>query len=142
MKKFILKIKHKSLYNNLNYNYILLFLLLLITNTTYSQLIVNTGMTPTQLVQNILVGSGVTVSNVTFSGATNSIGTFTTGANPTNLGITSGIILSTGNVTQAGGPVSNFASTVNSTGSDPQLAALVPGYTIYDAAVLQFNFIP
>ncbi len=108
----------------------------------YAQLIINTGMTPTQLVQNVLVGSGVTVSNVTYSGAANSIGYFTTGTIPTNLGLKSGVIMSTGNVTQAPGPVSNFASTTNSTGSDPQLATLIPGYTVYDASVLQFNFIP
>ncbi len=107
-----------------------------------AQLIVNTGMTPTQLVQNILVGSGVTVSNVTFSGASNSIGSFTTGTSPTNLGLTSGIIMSSGDVSYAPGPVSGFASTVNSTGSDPQLASLISSSSIYDAAVLQFNFIP
>ncbi|MBS1548056.1 MAG: hypothetical protein JSU02_11905, partial [Bacteroidetes bacterium] len=50
-----------------------------------AQVNVNTAMTPAQLVQNVLVGAGVTVSNITYSGGTTSIGSFTTG--PTNLGL-------------------------------------------------------
>jgi len=101
-------------------------------------------MTPTQLVQNVLVGSGVTVSNVVYNGYANAIGSFTTGASPTNLGISSGVILSSGDITMTaiGSPVTNFASNMNNTGSDPDLAALIPGYTVNDAAVLEFDFSP
>jgi len=101
-------------------------------------------MTPAQLVQNVLVGGGVTVSNVTYSGnIPNSIGKFTTGGNPTNLGMTSGIIMSTGNVLSAPGPnISASTGIDNGTGSDPDLAMLIPGYTINDAAVLSFTFTP
>ncbi len=103
----------------------------------------NTSMTPQQLVQNVLVGSGVTISNVQYSGhIPNSIGHFTTGSNPTNLGLTSGIILSTGDVLDAPGPnTSTGMTTVNNTGGDPDLAMLVTS-TLCDAAVLSFDFIP
>jgi len=124
----------------------ILFCFLLINyNSSFSQLIIdNTSMTPAQLVQNVLVGGGVTVSNVTYSGhIPNSIGKFSTGGNPTNLGLTEGIIMSTGKVTDALGPnTSGSTSFTNGTGSDPQLASLIPGYTVNDAAALSFTFVP
>jgi len=124
---------------------IILLFTLLFANNSFSQLIIdNTSMTPAQLVQNVLVGGGVTVSNVAYSGAIpNSIGKFSTGGNPTNLGMTSGIIMSTGNVMDAPGPNnSGSTGTDNYYGSDPDLAMLIPGYTVYDAAVLSFTFKP
>jgi gliding motility-associated-like protein len=127
--------------------FFLLFIVLLIPLSAFSQLTVSTGQTPNQLVQNVLVGSGVTVSNVTYSGAPGSIGYFT-GGNGTNLGIHSGIVMSTGVVDGSNGqpligsPASNFVSWSNGTGSDPNLQTLIPGYTINDASVLQFDFIP
>jgi len=118
---------------------------LLFVNNSFSQLIIdNTSMTPAQLVQSVLVGGGVTVSNVAYTGSIpNSIGKFSTGGTPTNLGMTSGIILSTGNVLLAPGPnLTGSAGVDNFTGSDPDLEALIPGFTIYDAAVLSFTFKP
>lgn len=122
----------------------ILILFIFFGKYSQAQLAVTTTMTPQQLVQNVLVGTGVTVSNITYSGVPNSIGRFTTGASPTNLGLASGIIISSGvvNGTPAiGSPGSDFASTNNLGGSDPQLAGLVTS-TIYDAAVLQFDFVP
>ena len=130
----------------------LIFILFLFCNHSKAQLIVTSGagVTPQQLVQNILVGTGVTVSNVKFNGSTgalvgNMMGSFTTGSSPTNLGLTSGLILASGGVSGAVGP-NGSASTTTVTGttniSDPQLQALIPGYTINDAAVLEFDFVP
>jgi len=113
----------------------------------YSQLTVTTGMTPTQYVQNVLVGTGVTVSNVTYQGIASSIGSFTTGVVPTNLGLTDGLILSSGVVDGSnsqpliGSAQANFVSWSTGSGSDPQLAAIATS-TVYDAAVLQFDFNP
>ena len=118
-----------------------------ITFNTHAQLVVNTGaMTPTQYVQNVLVGSGVTVSNVTFSGDANQIGEFNaTGTNPF-LGLTDGLVMATGNANVAVGP--------NNTGSDSQgggnfgngdsdLDILEGGVAgTNDAAILEFDFIP
>jgi len=111
---------------------------------SWAQLTVNTSQTATQLVQNVLVGPGVTVSNVTFSGASGSIGHFTTGASPTNLGIGAGIIMSSGVVNGSpaiGSAVYNFADTDHSTGSDPDLQNLTAD-DVEDAAVLAFDFVP
>ncbi len=57
-----------------------------------AQLLIDNTMTPEQLVQNILIGSGVTVSNITFTGNQgNAICAFTNG-NSTVLGLDEGVI--------------------------------------------------
>lgn len=112
-----------------------------------AQLNVNTSMTPAQLVQNVLVGGGVVVSNVTYNGAVmttpqDGSGSFTNG-NSTNLGLNAGLILSSGLATSIPGPASNFGSDQLGTGSDPDLLAITtPGNDINDKAVLEFDFIP
>ncbi len=119
--------------------------LIVLPQLLISQITVTTGTPANTLVQNVLVGQGVTVSNVTFSGHANAIGHFQTGANPTNLGISEGIIISSGLVNNASAPIgslpSNHASTGHNLGGDPLLTALA-GYTTYDAAILEFDFIP
>lgn len=120
---------------------ILLILLVAIFSSGYSQLVVNSSFTPTQLVQNTLIGYGVTVSNVTYTGASLAMGKFTNGGT-TNIGLLSGIVLTSGSATNCIGPnSSNSITTNNNGGSDPQLAALVSG-TVNDAAVLEFDFVP
>lgn len=112
-----------------------------------AQLNVNTALTPEELVQDILVGSGVSVSNVTFNGAVattpqDGSGSFTNG-NSTNLGLDAGLILSSGLATSVVGPATNFGSDQLNTGSDPDLLAITtPGNTILDKAVLEFDFVP
>lgn len=133
-----------------------IFIIILLTTlgiTAKAQLNVvsGAGTTPQSLVQNILVGTGVTVSNVKFNGSTAPLsgammGSFSTGATATNLGLTSGIILASGGVTGAIGP-NNSASTTTTSNvtpvvNDPQLQALVPNKTVNESAVLEFDFIP
>jgi hypothetical protein len=72
----------------------------LATLTGAAQLNVTTTMTPEELVQNVLVGAGVEVSNVTFNDFNVSqpmigTGAFTNGL-ATELGISDGIILCSG----------------------------------------------
>ena len=106
-----------------------------------AQMVISTNKTPAQLVQQVLVGSGVTITNVTYTGASVAIGEFSNGGT-TNLGLLSGIVLSTGKVTDVVGPNnSSGKSTNNNTGSDPQLASLITA-SINDAAVLEFDFVP
>jgi gliding motility-associated-like protein len=120
-----------------------LALFLLFPLLMQAQMLVSNTMTPAQFVQNVLVGPGVTISNVTYNGHINARGTFTTGAMATNIGFASGVILSSGSVFDAPGPNSSGStSTALNTGGDPQLAALIPSYTVLDATVLEFDFIP
>jgi gliding motility-associated-like protein len=122
---------------------LILFFILILTNG-YAQISVTTGLTPQKYVEDVLLSGGVTVSNITYTGSNNAIGRFQTGTNPTNLGLSSGIILSTGVVNGSpgiGAPGSSFASTNNNTSGYPLLTSLI-GNTTYDAAVLEFDFIP
>ncbi|MEI6124030.1 MAG: choice-of-anchor L domain-containing protein [Bacteroidota bacterium] len=107
------------------------------------------SMTPTQLVQQVLVGGGVSISNATFNGSGASIsstmiGRFqTAGTATTQLGFTGGIIIASGNANGAIGPNSSGSNgAMMATGSDPDLQLLLPSYTIYDKAVLEFDFVP
>lgn len=119
-----------------------------------AQLVVNATLTPEQLIQNVLLGGGVTASNITFNGApaTNlsvQAASFT-GPAGSNLELISGVILSTGwaasdpaNFTfGANGDVMDFASnSITGTYSDADLEDL-SGQEIDDAAVLEFDFVP
>ena len=150
--------------------FILLEMVLLFVYSSFGQInINNTLYTPTQLVNGVLIpsGSGVTVSNVTFSGVYNNsnryqVGYFTTATTTlAQMGFTSGIVLSSGNT-------SDIPLTL---GSNPQAAAqMSTGYTsctagevreggtcativndlnilagsvnYYNAAILEFDFVP
>lgn len=101
-----------------------------------------TSITPLQLAQ-MLAGPGVTVSNVTFTGANVAGGSFTGGL-ADGLGIASGVILSSGDIANAAGPnTDDGITTDNSTAGDADLNAIVGvGHTTFDAAVLEFDFVP
>jgi len=95
--------------------------------------------TPAYLV-NALLGGGVTVSNVVYTGSYVAAGTFAGGA--TSIGFDSGIILSTGNVANVTGPnTSSAVSTENGTPGDSILGSLA-GQQTFDAASLEFDFVP
>ena len=114
--------------------------------TTWSQLITNSTLSPQGLVQNVLLGSGVTVSNVTYNGSPGAIGQFT--ANNTNLGISQGIVMTTGTVqaTSSGpqGPnnQSNAGMDNNAPGSTLLTNQVLGGTQTFNAAILEFDFIP
>lgn len=121
----------------------LIIFIVIATSTvlTYGQLQVAQTLTPTQLVHQVLIGYGVTVSNVTYTGDIQAIGSFNNGGT-TNVGLYSGVIMTSGKATIAIGPNSSGGAGFNNTGgSDPQLASLVTT-AIHDAAVLEFDFVP
>lgn len=102
------------------------------------------SLTPNQLVQNVLVGQGVTVSNVTYTGSNNAIGRFN--ATNTNLGLDDGIILTTGTIASgpdgpAGPNNSPNAGIDNGTGGFGLLSNLINEQT-FNATILEFDFIP
>ena len=89
---------------------------------------------------NTLLGSGVSISNVNLVGSATQQGTFSGGA-AAGLGIGSGVILTSGDATLAEGPnTSDSAGAATGTGSDADLASLIPGFTIHDRNVLEFDF--
>ncbi len=98
----------------------------------------NTGLTPTDLVTSLL-GPGVAVSNVMFTGTNPAAGTFSGGTGI--IGFANGIILSSGDIAFVPGPnTQDDISANNALNGDPDLDALIPGYITYDACVLEFDF--
>jgi hypothetical protein len=89
-----------------------------------------------------LVGPGVQISNVTYTGALRAAGNFTSSSNI--LGFTSGIVLSTGSVRDVVGPnCSADISVDNGEPGDADLNTIVgEGNDTNDAAVLEFDFVP
>ena len=124
---------------------VVLILLFVIGIVTKAQLTVSTGvLTPTQYVQNVLIGGGVTVTNVTFTGQSNQIGEFDATNTSPYIGINSGIIMASGDVNVAVGPNNQTGATLgggNLGVNDPDLDVLAATGT-NDAAVLEFDFIP
>ena len=130
---------------------ILLLLFIFFTNFIHAQLAVNnTSITPAQLVQSVLLGTGVTASNITFNGSAananlvrDQAGQFSNGST-TNIGIDGGIILGTGKVSFAPGP-SNSPTNTDPTSQpiegDNDLFIL-SGKTIRNKSVLEFDFVP
>lgn len=111
-----------------------------IASTGLSTTSLSSSLTPEQLVQNLL-GGGVTVQNVSFTGASTAAGTFTGGDGI--IGFNDGIILSSGNIANVVGPnTSNGITAVNNTSGDTDLNSLIPGYSTHDATILEFDFIP
>lgn len=131
----------------------LITILISIFNFAKAQMTTTTGMTPLQYVQNVLLGNGVTVSNVTYTGYAGAIGEFNI-AGSTNLGMSNGLVLTTGSVSLIdpvygfGGPDGPMGPN-NSTGSgvdnaepgDPYLTTIA-GTQTYNAAILEFDFTP
>lgn len=110
-----------------------------------AQLITNTGQSPQNLVQNVLIGPGVTVSNILYNGSPTAIGSFT--ANGTNLGINQGIVMTTGTVLPNGsgpqGPNNAPSSgTDNNMPGSGILSGIIGGTPTFNAAILEFDFIP
>lgn len=96
------------------------------------------------MVQNVLLGSGVTVSNINYNGLPIAIGSFT--ANINNFGLTEGVVMTTGTIHNTGdgphGPNNSGGSGIdNGAGPYGPLTNLVGNQT-YNAAVLEFDFVP
>jgi len=120
-------------------NIIITALLFLLVFPSKAQITVDNSMTPLDLVQNVLLGSGVQVMNVSFTGPNVARGTF---QGTSNLGMSDGIILATGDISVAVGPNNSDSQTTGpGSAGDNDLNNLI-GSTTYDAAVLEFDFIP
>lgn len=104
-----------------------------------SQIVISPA-TPAQMVAN-LTGPGITYSNVTFTGDPNVSAAVFTNGNTTNLGLTSGVVLTTGSANLIPGNDSGSEGLNNLGGALPELDAIA-GATTYDGVVLEFDFVP
>jgi hypothetical protein len=100
-----------------------------------------TGLNAVTLANTLVGGAGVSISNAQFKGALRAAGLFSGGT--TNVGIESGVILSSGNIAKVVGPnTSDSISQSNGCPGDSDLNTLIPGYQTQDATVLEFDFVP
>ncbi|MCC6838699.1 MAG: choice-of-anchor L domain-containing protein [Flavobacteriales bacterium] len=111
-----------------------------------AQLVVTGSVPPATVVQDVLLGPGVTASNITYTGNIAQLGTFV-GVN-CFLGLDSGMVMSSGAAFGAAGPNNTDGFTLPSGGydgpgdNDLWIASGSGFAQSYDAAVLQFDFVP
>ena len=138
-------------------NYFLIFLISF-TLTSYSQISVDLNSpydSPVYLIDNVLLGGGVTASNHNYQGDSVQIAFFD--ATNTSLGINTGIVMATGEVSVLDPSFTSTFPILPNTVTDPDLlnvANSVPPLlpsphtnsftvsSINDVAVLEFDFIP
>ncbi len=117
---------------------------------TYGQIIVTNTQTPTELVNDVLAGGGVTISNVTFNYSVPLAGAVQTmvgyfDATSTTFPITTGVIMATGNCMVAVGPNDAGGATDNTgVATDPNDLDLndISTAVVNDECILEFDFIP
>ena len=100
---------------------------------------------PVYLTEEVFIAGGCfDVSNAAVSGGFGAVGTFSNGEN--SIGISSGIILSTGSVLNASGPntQTNYTTNFNNNNADPDLEQIIdnPVIPLMDVAILEFDFTP
>lgn len=101
--------------------------------------LVVTDMADGQTLANTILGSGISISNVHYTGTATASGTFT-GGTASGLGFNSGVLLTTGDAKNAVGPNDTSSKTTqNYTAGDSDLDAIA-GYPTLDATSLSFDF--
>ena len=125
-----------------SFNALVLLLVLMLSPIANAQLITDNTLTPESALLDYLLGEGVEVSNISFSGDLNQIGSFD--ASATNISILNGIMLATGDIDLAIGPNDAGGASLgggNSGAGDADLTSLST-FNTNDAAILEFDFIP
>jgi gliding motility-associated-like protein len=105
----------------------------------FAQLTVTSSQTASSLAQT-LAGAGITILNASLTCATQANGLFH--ATASNLGLDSGIVLTTGLASSVAGPEPGLTSYNNNTAGDAQLQPLSGASTTRDACELQFDLVP
>jgi len=111
----------------------------LIQFSCFSQLTVTTNSNAATLAQNIL-GSGVTVSNAIINCGSNGSGTFTYSGS--TLGLTNGILLTSGYASDASLPANIVSEFTGNNFTDPDLATISSGASMFDVCYIAFDFVP
>lgn len=115
----------------------------------FGQIVVTNTDAPNALVQNVLLGNGVTATNITYNGSAvnaqqvQSNVTYFDATN-TSFPIARGVLLTTGQGIGAVGPNNSGSYTLGGTpivSSDPDLNAIAAG-SVTNGAILEFDFVP
>lgn len=116
---------------------------------SFGQITVSNTQTPSQLVQNVLLGFGVTATNIKVNGSAANANVVQQNmtyfnSNTTNFPIQSGVLLTTGQGIGAVGPNSSTSQTNGGTpsvSSDVHLNDIAAG-SVTNGIVLEFDFVP
>jgi hypothetical protein len=101
-----------------------------------------TSTSNTLSIVNAFFGGGANITNVVVNCPSGAIGTYTTTSSCTTLGIGSGIVLATGNISNINQPAGNLMSDYLGTYYvDPQLTSIVSNAT-NDVCILEFDIQP
>lgn len=106
-----------------------------------AQLFIDNSYTIDDMINGFFNNSGVTISNVTYTGAPYSLAFFE--GSQSNIGMNAGLLVTTGDANNAVGP-NNLASAGASMGvpGSTWLDALIPGYVTYDASIIEMDIVP
>jgi gliding motility-associated-like protein len=129
----------KLSFKNFSFLVVFVFLFLPFGGLAQFNYAVVEGVDPAIMVQQVLIGQGVQTSNITYTGSVNARGTF---SGTSNLGIATGLILTSGRANYSVGPNNTGSKSFNAnTAGDAALTQLC-GSGTNDACVLEFDFIP
>jgi hypothetical protein len=118
--------------------YFALFLIIASLSNGFSQITFTVAPSMADLTA-YFQGVGITISNMTVTGAPNSYGFY---SGTSNMAFGSGIIMSTGVINSLiSSPAGAFVSTDNMTMGDPLIDIIAAGQT-YDACVIEFDCVP
>lgn len=117
-------------------------LLALLGTQLHAQLFVDPNYSAEQMITSFFNGAGVTVSNVTYTGAPLSLGFFE--GSQSNIGMNAGLLMTTGSVYEAVGPNDEESAGVNmGIPGSPWLDALLNySYPTFDASVIEMDVVP
>ena len=123
-------------------NTIATFTLVFLTTFCIGQVTIDQTMTPEELVEDVLLGEGITVSNITFNAQpgnvlNNQIGRY---QGPSDfVDFDDGIVMSSGNVAElVGGDI----AADDAFDGDPDLGVIANPFDVNDCAILEFDFVP
>lgn len=116
---------------------------------SFSQIVVTNTQAPDALVQGVLLGNGVTATNITYNGSAVNAQQIQTNvtyfdATNTSFPLQRGVLLTTGQGIGAAGPNNIGSYTLGGTpmvSSDPDLNAIAAG-SVTNGAILEFDFVP
>lgn len=121
------------------YKSIITIALILVCRLASGQLVIDDTYTPEDLVD-VIVGDGIFVTNINLSCPQGASAWFDGSAS--NIGISDGVLLTTGLASSAVGPNNDPGNGICNNGqADPDLEA-VAGTNVYDGCILQFDMVP
>jgi gliding motility-associated-like protein len=119
---------------------VLFVFLLGLSHFVGAQLQITPNLTAQQMAQRI-TGQGVTITNPVLQCPNGAYGAFTNGQT-TNLGIDSGIVLTSGTVTGLGGPATTNMSQTNNAPGYALLQPIANNQQTFDRCLLEFDIVP